>query len=181
MKSHQNKTRCVQNLPRIYLIKTAMLEVTLDKNESRAAVTPAIPKTEIIYHRGRTVQVNGIRVGEKRLVVLGKLLTIARLQDEWYGEIGNPETIIAALKACEPRPDIFSFWQRLPDTSPIYPYYNEPEALSAIPLQTFKHWWEKQIKTDTRKKIKRPEKRGIEIKVVQLDDDFVRGRHGNLQ
>jgi len=42
-------------------------------------------------------------------------------------------------------------------------------------LQSYEHWWEKQIKTDTRKKIKRPEKRGVEIKVVQLDDDFVKG------
>lgn len=42
-------------------------------------------------------------------------------------------------------------------------------------MRDFKHWWEKQIKTDTRKKIKRPEKRGVEIRVVSLDDAFVRG------
>lgn len=124
---------------------------------------------------GDAVPVTGIQVGSKRLIVEGRLIKVARLKDEWYNDIGDPEIIIAALKRWEPRPDIFTFWQRLPDIAPIYPYYNEPEALSAIPLQNFKHWWEKQIKTDTRKKIKRPEKRGIEIKVVPLDDDFVRG------
>lgn len=130
---------------------------------------------EIIYNRGRPVRLDAIGIQDKRLVVTGRLLTTARLKDEWYDDVGDPETIIVALKSQQRRPDIFTFWQRLPDIQPIYPFRNEPEALSAIPLQTYEHWWEKQIKTDTRKKIKRPEKRGVEIKVVQLDDDFVKG------
>ena len=161
--------------PVIFNHRDTTVEVTLDKNASRAGMTRAIPQTVVIHHRGRKMHANGIQVGDKRLVVSGKLLTIARLQDEWYHEIDDPEPVVAALKACESRPDIFTFWQRLPDTSPVYPYYYEPEALSAIPLQTFEHWWEKQIRTDTRKKIKRPEKRGVEIKVVGLDESFIRG------
>lgn len=121
------------------------------------------------------MRVEGIRVSDKRLVVTGKLFTTARLRDEWYDDLGDPKPMLAALKDSSSRPDIFTFWQRLPDMQPMYPYRNEPEALSAIPLQSYEHWWEKQIRTDTRKKIKRPEKRGVEIKVVQLDDDFVNG------
>ena len=75
-------------------------------------------------------------------------------------------------------PDLLTFWQRLPDTVPIYPYYYETEILSAIPLKDFKHWWEKQIGSDTRKKARRPEKRGVEIRVVPLDDAFVSGVMG---
>ena len=71
-----------------------------------------------------------------------------------------------------------SFWQRLPDTAPKYAYHCEIETLSAIPLKGFQHWWEKQIKSDTRKKAKRAEKRGIKIKVVPLDDALVRGVMG---
>jgi hypothetical protein len=77
-----------------------------------------------------------------------------------------------------PKPDIFTFWQRLPDTTPMYSYYYESEALSAIPLKSFKYWWENQINSDTRKKAKRATKRGIEIKIVSLDDAFVRGVMG---
>jgi len=128
--------------------------------------------------KGSPGGVPAIHVHDKRLVVKGRFLRVARLQDEWYDDVGDPEAIIETLKRIDSKPDIFTFWQRLPDTTPIYPYYYEPEPLSAIPLQSFKHWWEKQIKTDTRKKIKRPEKRGVEIKVVSLDDDFIKGVMG---
>jgi hypothetical protein len=133
---------------------------------------------EFIYDRGRPVPVTGVHIGGKCLVVQGRFVTVARLKDEWYEDVGDPEVIIDALKACSPRPDIFTFWQRLPDTEPIHSYYHESEALSALPLKDFEHWWHQQIRTDTRKKAKRAEKRGIDIKVVQLDDDFVRGVSG---
>ena len=133
---------------------------------------------DTIYDKGKPVSVDGIRIDNKRLIVQGRFLTVARLRDEWYDDVGDPEAIIRALKGCPPTPDIFTFWQRLPDTVPLYSYYHEDEALSAIPLQDFRHWWEKQIKSDTRKKAKRSEKRGIEIRAVPLDDTFVRGVMG---
>ena len=133
---------------------------------------------ELIYTRGRPVPVDGVHIGRKCLIVEGQFVTVARLKDEWYDDVGDPEIIINGLKTCSPRPDIFTFWQRLPDTEPIHSYYYESEALSALPLKDFKHWWEKQIRTDTRKKAKRAEKRGIEIKLVRLDDEFVAGRSG---
>lgn len=133
---------------------------------------------DIVYYRGRPVTVTGIQIDKKRLIVQGRFLTVARLKDEWYEDIGDPELIISALKRCTPTPDIFTFWQRLPDTVPVHSYYHEAEALSAIPLKNFQHWWERQIKSDTRKKAKRSEKRGIEIRVVTLDDAFVRGVMG---
>jgi len=133
---------------------------------------------DTIYHRGRSVKVTGIEIDNKSLIVQGRYLTVARLKNEWYDDIEDPELIINALKSCTPTPDIFTFWQRLPDLTPIYPYYHEDDALSAIPLSDFQHWWQKQINSDTRKKVKRPAKRGIDIKVVPLDDDLVRGVMG---
>jgi hypothetical protein len=143
--------------------------------DSIESFSPNLPtKTgDISYRRGAPVRVNRVNVNDKRLIFTGRFLTIARLQDEWYDDVGNPESIVKALEHYEHKPDIFTFWQRLPDVFPVYPYYYEPEALSAIPLQTYDHWWNRQIRTDTRKKIKRPEKRGIEIRVVSLDDAFV--------
>jgi hypothetical protein len=132
----------------------------------------------ITYHRGRPIVVPGVQIEDKRLIIQGRFLKVARLGDEWYDELDDPEKIISSLKKCAPMPDLFTFWQRLPDTVPNYSYYNEPEVLSAIPLTDFQHWWEKQIPSDTRKKAKRPEKRGVEIKVVPLDDAFVSGVMG---
>jgi hypothetical protein len=134
--------------------------------------------TDVVYYRGRSVSVPAVQIEDKRLVIEGRFLTVARLRDEWYDEVRDPELFISSLKRCAPIPDLFTFWQRLPDTLPVYSYYHEPEVLSAIPLKAFKHWWNDQIKSDTRKKAKRAEKRGIEIKVVPLDDAFVRGVMG---
>jgi hypothetical protein len=122
--------------------------------------------------------VRAVRMDEKRLVIQGKFLTVARLKDEWYEDIGDPEVIVNGLKKCALRPDLLTFWQRLPDTAPIYSYYSEPEVLSAIPLTDFQSWWENQIGSDTRKKARRPEKRGVQIRVVPLDDAFVCGVMG---
>src|SRR2546421_5583864 len=130
---------------------------------------------DVVYDRGKAVAVPGVQIEDKRLVVEGRFLTVARLRDEWYDELGDPEVIVSYLKRCGSVPDLFTFWQRLPDTVPIYSYYHEPDGLSAIPLKDFQYWWNHQIGSDMRKKAKRPEKRGIEIKEVPLTDDFVRG------
>lgn len=153
----------------------APVDVTPDQLQARPTVTMT---KDIVIDRGRGIAVPGIQIGDKRLIMHGRMLTIARLKDEWYDDIGDPETIIRALKASSAKPDILTFWQRLPDTVPLYPYYQEPDALSALPLTSYDHWWKEQIRTDTRKKVKRPEKRGIEIKEVGLDDEFVRGVMG---
>lgn len=130
---------------------------------------------DVIYNKGRAVTVRALQMDNKRLVIQGRWLTVARLKDEWYEDIGDPEMIIRGLRNCKFRPDLFTFWQRLPDTAPLYSYYSEAEALSAIPLKDFQHWWNEQIKSDTRKKAKRAEKKGVEIKIVDLNDAFVRG------
>jgi hypothetical protein len=138
---------------------------------------PTLTK-DVLYDRGRAIPVPAVHIDNKRLVIEGKFLTVARLRDEWYDELGDPELVISSLKRCQPVPDLFTFWQRLPDTVPIYSYYYKPDVLSAIPLKDFQHWWQKQIKSDTRKKAKRAEKRGIKFGIVSLDDAFVRGVMG---
>lgn len=138
--------------------------------------TPLVSDTpQTISYCGKSARVTNAEINGKRFIIHRGLLRIARLQDEWYEAIGNPDLIIGALKNCNPVPDLFTFWQRLPDVVPAYPYYHEMEALSAVPLQGFRHWWEKQIKSDTRKKAKRAEKRGVIIRLVSLDDNFVQG------
>src|SRR5215813_5360689 len=130
---------------------------------------------DIVYTRGKAVAIPGVQIDDTRLVVEGRFLRVARLRDEWYDELADPDSVISSLKMCTPVPDLLTFWQRLPDTVPLYSYYHEPEVLSAIPLTNFQHWWNHQISSDTRKKAKRPQKRGIEIKEVLLTDSFVRG------
>src|SRR5262245_55625309 len=127
------------------------MEEVIERLNERTSKQLVIARTrDTVYHRGKPVSVEGIQIDNKRLIVQGRFLTVARLRDEWYEEPGDPELIIKALKRCSPRPDIFTFWQRLPDTVPLYSYRHEPQFLSALPLKDFKYWWEKQIKSDIR-------------------------------
>src|SRR4029453_15242605 len=92
-----------------------------DQKNSAVAMTK-----ENIYNRGMPFNLSGLQIDDKRLIIQGHFLTVARLRDEWYEELGDPELIISALKRCSPRPDLFTFWQQLPDTVPLYSYYHEP-------------------------------------------------------
>ena len=159
-------------------MKTNVLRaIKLERVKPRQPQMSTLTK-DVVYDRGRAIPVPAMQIENKRLIIDGRFLTVARLKDEWYDELEDPERVISSLKKFGSVPDLFTFWQRLPDTVPIYPYYYERDVLSAIPLKDFQHWWEKQIKSDTRKKAKRAEKRGIEIKVIPLDDVFVRGVMG---
>ena len=134
---------------------------------------------DTIEERGKAINVQGIRIEDKRVVVVRHgIVSIARLKDEWFEDVGDPEVILNGLAKSIPRPDLFTFWQRLPDTVPLYPYHREEEALSAIPLKDFDYWWMTQINSDARKKARRAEKRGVEIRLATLDDDLVRGVMG---
>src|SRR5262249_20931846 len=73
------------------------------------------------------------------------------------------------------RPDIFTFWQRPPDTEPRFDFHHELDAVALLPLTSFEHWWAKQIKPATRNLIRKAERKGIEVREVRYDDEFIRG------
>ena len=105
----------------------------------------------------------------------GKFLKIATIEDEWYQDVEDPEKIITKIKQNTDNIDIFSFWQRLPDTKPKYQYYFEYEYIAALPITDFDTWYNTQISSRVRNQIKKSEKKGIVIRHSEFDDDFVRG------
>jgi hypothetical protein len=107
--------------------------------------------------------------------VAGRLVRIARLEDDWHADVEKPEDVIRALEHCPKRPDIFTFWQRPPDTEPRYPYYRESDVVALLPIATFDDWWNKQIKPATRNLIRKAERKGVEVREAAFDDHFVRG------
>src|SRR5215813_4572059 len=109
----------------------------------------------------------------------GKVLRVARPhasdQQEWFEDAENPEVLIDALQKSERCPDIFTFWQRLPDIEPKYPYQMELQSIAALPIKSYSFWWEKQIDRKARNKVRKAEKKGISVRMASFDDTFVRG------
>lgn len=100
---------------------------------------------------------------------------IVRLEDEWYEDIHDPVAVVGALKESRIKADLFTFWQRLPDTEPRFDFAVEWESIAALPVTTFDDWWNKRISSRTRTLIRKAEKNGLEVREAVYDDDFVRG------
>jgi len=128
--------------------------------------------------KGRWVTIPGIVVDRDILITTGKRLKIARIRGEEMREreIEDPERYIAALKNDSEllKADIFTFTQQLLVTQPKYSYPTEWESVAAIPLVSFKEWWE-ALPQETRKNVRRSQKRGVTIAVRELDEAVVEG------
>jgi len=120
------------------------------------------------------MEINGARI-----MIEGKVLRVARPhaceQQEWFEDVENPEVLIEALQKSKDRPDILTFWQRLPDTEPRYPYQMERHSIAALPIKSYSFWWEKQIDRKARNKVRKAQKNGVLVKPATFDDRFVRG------
>jgi hypothetical protein len=123
---------------------------------------------------GTNMTING-----KRIMIEGKALRVAKLdpwfQQEWFEDIENPEMLIDALQKSRDCPDILTFWQRLPDTEPRYPYQMERDSIAALPIKSYALWWEKQIERKARNKVRKAQKNGVIVKAATFDDRFVQG------
>jgi len=146
--------------------------------------TGSIPTSRSVEVRtkGRWVTVPGIEVNGDILITSGQRLKIAKIRGEEMREkaIEDPEVYIAALtneKSRTLKADIFTFAQRSPESQPRYSYPMEWESVAAIPLVTFKQWWE-GLPQETRKNVRRSQKRSVAITVTELDDKVVEGIRG---
>lgn len=112
---------------------------------------------------------------DDNIVIYGKLLKIAEVKDEWYAGNTIPQRIVDNIQNSRLNVDIFTFMQKPPDIEPRYEYYMEWDNVAAICLESFEHWWNKQIPKQTRNHVRRAEKSGIVVKVARFDDEMVQG------
>lgn len=109
------------------------------------------------------------------VAISGSLVRRARLQEEWFEDLDDPNELIRSLKSGSPKADLLTFWQRLPDVAPRYSFYRESDEIAALPITTFDDWWANQIKSRTRGLIRKAAKLGVVVEEAEYTDDFVRG------
>lgn len=125
--------------------------------------------------KGKPLQVECLEIGGQVYALSRGPARVLHLEDEWYEDVRDPKSVIATLKGAEAKVDIFTFWQRLPETEPRFGFHREWESIAALPVKSFDHWWHKQIKPATRSLVRKAEKQGVEVREATYDDDFVRG------
>lgn len=127
--------------------------------------------------KGKWFRVPALNVSGESIVIKGRFLRIAYVKDEQWLEtpVEDPMRCIKALKdeqSGDLRADIFTFCQKLPAIQPLYSYYKEWESVAAIRITTFEKWWN-GLAQETRKNVRRSQKRGIVVQVRKLDCDLL--------
>ncbi len=132
-----------------------------------------------ISARGKWINVPALAVEGKNIIVRGKWVRKGIVEaEEWLEtELEDPESCIRRLKEQKSRAlraDFLIFTQKLPAVSPKYSYPMEWHSVAAVHITSFKEWWDK-LPQETRKNVRRSQKRNVVVEVKSLDDDLVRG------
>jgi hypothetical protein len=117
------------------------------------------------------------QVGQRLIICGGKWVRVARIHDEDWCEgqpVEDPQGFVAALGPAGVRADVFTFSQALPETQPKYSYHFEWENLAVAPTSDFAAWWE-SLPQESRKNVRRAERRGVVVMPVSLDDNLTLG------
>ena len=114
-------------------------------------------------------------VDNKEVVVSGRFPRTARLRAEYFECIDNPGGFVAKARAAGLRADIFTFLPALADRNPRHDLHFEQESISVLPITTYENWWNRQINGKTRNMIRKAQKSGVEVRVVEFTDEFVNG------
>jgi hypothetical protein len=128
--------------------------------------------------KGQWIRVPALRVSDKTIIVKGKWVKLAVIEaEEWLeSELEDPPSCILKLKEYSHSllADILTFAQKIPGIPPKYEYPMELDSVAAIHLTSFKDWWG-SLPQESRKNVRRAQKRGVVVTVRQLDDDLVNG------
>jgi len=115
-----------------------------------------------------------LQLSGREIRINGKLIRIAFIDGEGYQFLDDP---VAALKSLSngPRIDLFTFIQRLSDTTPRYSYPMELDNMAALRVTTFDDWMTKQIDFKVRNKARKAGKNGVVVREAAYDEAYVRG------
>ena len=130
--------------------------------------------------KGRWIGVPAVEVNGHTLIARGRWLRTAFVRGEEMleNELEDPGVYIHNLKGDARdvlKADIFTFSQKLPATTLKYAYPLEWESVAAIRVSSFSAWWE-GLPQETRKNVRRSQKRGVVVTVKSgLDDELIQG------
>lgn len=114
-------------------------------------------------------------VANKEIKITGRLIKTAEFKEDWDEDIEDAETFIKILKNSRVKADIFTFMQRLPESKPKYKYHMEWDSLAALPITSYDNWLKNQIVQNSRKKIGLAQRKGVTIKLIDFNNELVKG------
>ena len=126
---------------------------------------------------GRWTEAPGFDVDGKSMIVSGRWVKVASVYDEdWIEtELSDPRACLRELeehRRAGLRVDVMTFGQKIPNIMPRYDYTFCHQSVASIAINSYRDWWE-SVPQETRKNVRRSQKRGVEIKIREFSDELV--------
>jgi hypothetical protein len=109
-----------------------------------------------------------------QMAVAGKFFKIARLSHEWFQYLDYPLVMVKTLGNAPPIADVFTFLAEVHNGPVDYPFHKEMTSISILKVPLYEVWW-KNLDFKVRNKVRKAQKSGVELRLVQLDDTFAAG------
>ena len=116
-----------------------------------------------------------IKLNGKEFRISGKFVRVMSLREELLDTIEDPNVLVSICKERNISADILTFTQHLPDLSPKFVFHMEWDNIAAVPISTYEEWLMNQVSKNTRKKVKKAQKIGVSVSVVNLDRKLAEG------
>jgi hypothetical protein len=118
-----------------------------------------------------------LEIAGKEIRINGRLVRTAFLDVEGYEFMEDPEEAVGILRKSRTRIDLFTFIQKLSETTQRYSYWMELDNMAALRISTYDEWMTHQIDFKTRNKIRKASKNGVSVREVPFDDALLCGIH----
>ena len=116
-----------------------------------------------------------LEIAGKQIRINGRLVRTAFLDVEGYDFLEDPEAALGILQKSRTRIDLFTFIQKLSETTQRYSYWMEWDNMAALRISTYDEWMTNQIDFKTRNKVRKASKNGVSVCEVPFDDALLRG------
>jgi hypothetical protein len=124
--------------------------------------------------KGRMRQVPAWRVDDVVVIAHSGMLEIFDAYWVEADRLPDLPSFIDRLKAI-PAGDVFTFTERVPQTTPRYDFHCEWDNVAVVPVSTHEHWLQKQVSAATRRNVRTAEKKGVVVRSCAFDEAYVRG------
>jgi len=125
--------------------------------------------------KGRPTTLKCVEIEGQTYSISGGAVRVLRLEEEWYEDVRDPGAVLEAVGRDRIDVDLFTFWQRPPHNEPQFRFHTEWEELAVLPVLSYDDWWNNRIQSRTRSLIRKSAKLGVEVRLTEWTDAFVRG------
>jgi len=134
--------------------------------------------THEVSIKGRKQEVPAFRLEDVVIVTSGRFIRVAKIFDEYWLQVDtlpDPHHVLERLRNVDPKPDLFTFAQRVPNSKPLFDFRMEWDNVAAIPVSSHDTWFREQISSASRRNIRASEKKGVVVRADQFDEKYIRG------